>query len=48
MAIPATSFSRDIRPSLYSPLTLVRATVEAEMVVVSDDRGRLIEFQFGP
>ena len=33
---------------MYSPLTQVRATVAAETVVVSEDRARLLEFQFAP
>ena len=33
---------------MYSPLTQVRATVAAEMVGVSEDRARLLEFQFVP
>ena len=33
---------------LYSPLTQVRATVASEMLVVSEDRARLLEFQLAP
>ena len=33
---------------MYSPLTKVRATVAAETVLVSEDRARLLEFQFAP
>ena len=34
-----------VRMGMYSPLTQVRATVEAEMGVVSEDRAWLLEFQ---
>ena len=33
---------------MYSPTTQVRATIEAETVVVSENRARLLEFQIGP
>ena len=33
---------------MYSLLAQVRATVAAETVVVSEDRARLLEFQFAP
>ena len=33
---------------MYSPLTQVRATVAAETVAVSEDRVRVLEFQFVP
>ena len=33
---------------MYSPLTQVRATVEAETGVVSEDRAQLLEFQLAP
>ncbi len=32
----------------YSPLTLVRVSVEAGAGEVSEDRARLLEFQIGP
>ena len=32
----------------YSPATQVRATVAAETVAVSEDRVRVLEFQFVP
>ena len=44
--LPAGSYA--VWMGMYSPLTQVRATVASEMLAVSEDRARLLEFQLAP